>query len=132
MNKTRNTIQRTLVLKAVQNMHNHPTAEEIYAHVARRHPSVSRGTVYRNLNVLAQQGQIRRVSHLNAADRFDFQLEPHHHFRCRACGGVFDVQLPGDGELLANASADGNFLFEGFDLVFNGLCPHCQQNRGAS
>ena len=59
--QTRNTIQRQIVLQAVNQMHNHPTADAIYAVIAAQHPTISKATVYRNLNQLAAQGEILRV-----------------------------------------------------------------------
>ena len=59
--QTRNTIQRQIVLQAVNQMHNHPTADAIYAVIAAQHPTISKATVYRNLNQLASQGEILRV-----------------------------------------------------------------------
>ena len=56
--QTRNTIQRQIVLQAVNQMHNHPTADAIYAVIAAQHPTISKATVYRNLNQLAAQGEI--------------------------------------------------------------------------
>lgn len=128
MSSSRNTLQRDLVLAAVQQLRTHPTAEEIYRHVAAGHPSISRGTVYRNLNLLADRGDIRRVSHLNAADRFDFDLHPHYHFRCKQCDGVHDVELPQQHDLLAQVRNEAGFQFDGYEIVFSGLCPKCAKN----
>lgn len=129
MAAVRNTIQRRLVLQAVTELQTHPTAEDIYAHVAKDHPSISRATVYRNLSLLAEQGQVRRVSHLNAADRFDFELTPHYHFRCSRCGSVYDVALPYQADLLADVPNPDGFLFAGHEITFTGLCPHCQKSE---
>ncbi len=76
--QTRNTVQRQIVLQAVLRMHDHPTADTVYAAVAADHPSISKATVYRNLNQLASQGEIRRVAVPNGADRYDFNLEEHY------------------------------------------------------
>ncbi|MGD9560571.1 MAG: Fur family transcriptional regulator [Oscillospiraceae bacterium] len=125
MATTRNTVQRDLVLQAVRAMHDHPTAEQVYTRIAQQHPSISRATVYRNLSLLAQRGDIRRVSHLNAADRFDFELRPHHHFRCTGCGRVFDAPLPYDDALLGQLQPAPGFVYEACTITFTGLCPHC-------
>jgi Fe2+ or Zn2+ uptake regulation protein len=119
----RNTVQRELVLEAVNQLRHHPTAEDIYRHIACTRPSVSRATVYRNLALLARQGAVRRVSHLNAADRFDFNLEPHYHFLCKTCGQVFDVALPYRPEL--SGEVGGGFVAEEHDITFAGVCPAC-------
>ena len=130
MANPRNTIQRSLVMQAVQSLHHHPTAEDVYRHVVQNHPSISRGTVYRNLNLLADQGEIRRVSHLhNAADRFDFNLEPHYHFQCSACGQVFDASIPYQHDLMDRVANPGEFEFQTHEITFTGLCPVCKQGN---
>lgn len=122
---TRNTLQRHMVLCAVQSLKNHPTADEIYAHVAKLHPTIGRSTVYRNLASLANAGQICRVTHLNAADRFDFKLSPHYHFYCKNCGKVFDAGMEYDKDLLARLSAQDGFCYQAYNITFTGLCKSC-------
>ena len=51
---TRQTVQRSLVLEAVRASNDHPTAIDVFETVRGKHPSISRATVYRNLNVLAE------------------------------------------------------------------------------
>ena len=130
MPQERNTLQRQLVFDAVQSMHHHPTAEDIYAHIAAQYANISRGTVYRNLALLVKRGDILRVSHLNTADRFDYEIKPHYHFHCHGCDRVFDAPLPYDAELLSKAaSLNDFFLYEECDVVFSGLCPNCVKNH---
>ena len=130
MSSSRNTMQRQLVLNAVHTLRHHPTADDIYRHVAAQHPAISKGTVYRNLGQLAQDGAIQRVTHLNAADRFDFELVPHYHFRCTVCDGVFDVALPYNDALLREVPNPDGFEFTGCEVVFTGRCPGCKQSHG--
>lgn len=127
----RNTIQKQLVLDKVRATKTHPTAEEIYHLLEADHPTISRATVYRNLGQLAENGEIQRVSHLNAADRFDFNTTPHYHFRCLTCDRVHDVDLAYDSGLLAELPTGTGFFYTGYELVFTGLCPECSQQRAA-
>ena len=80
--------QRELVLHQVKSLCTHPTAEEVYEQAVKECPSLSLGTVYRNLNSLVEAGLVRRVSIPGQADRFDHTLRWHGHFYCTACGGV--------------------------------------------
>ena len=95
MKQQRNTRQRQLVLDAVRSRQDHPTAEQIYQSVRERDAHVSRGTVYRNLNLLCEKQDIYRVV-MADCDRFDLRADPHHHMRCVLCGSVVDVDLPYD------------------------------------
>ena len=121
----RNTIQRTLVLDAVRALHTHPTAEEIYGEVRSRCPTVSRGTVYRNLSRLASDGEILRVAVANAPDRFDFTARPHCHACCLSCGSVYDYGVP--GEIGIDLITDSEFEVTGYELIVKGYCKKCKQ-----
>ena len=124
----RNTVQRKLVLEAVQQLF-HPTADEIYGVVARTHPNVSKATVYRNLNLLADKGQIRRVQLLDSAIRFDGSLSCHFHAQCRVCGQVLDVEANQNIQDLSGILADQGFWVEGQEVLLHGLCASCLRKQ---
>lgn len=123
---SRNTIQRQLVLDAVRSMTNHPTVDEIYARITQTHPSISKGTVYRNLNLLAEQGEILRIQIPNAADRYDFRIQRHYHLRCQRCGHIFDVTMAYQEHLEEKIENPGGFTILSHDIIFSGICPDCQ------
>ena len=89
----RNTIQKKLILDSVENLKNHPTADEIYEDIANTHPTISKGTVYRNLNTMCDENAVFRVKVHNGSDRFDFNIKPHYHFECQECKKVFDIDF---------------------------------------
>lgn len=128
----RNTIQRKLVSDAVHELQNHPTAEEIYQRVIESHPNVSRGTVYRNLNYLVEDGFIQRVSVFDGADRFDHTLKDHRHMKCTFCERVFDI-MPQDVAVVEQIVAlekalaqSSSFEISGYEILFTGICHACQ------
>lgn len=123
---TRNTVQRALVLDAVRKLHHHPTSADIYDAVRVEHPSISRATVYRNLNVLAELGELRRVEVPNGADRFDFKISPHYHVRCSACGRVWDAELPYFEDLADQLVETHGFEVQSHDIMFTGICSECR------
>ena len=125
--KTRNTIQRILVLEAVNRLRCHATADEIYAEIAKEHPHISRATVYRNLNLLAELGEIRKLEIPGAADRFDHRCHDHCHVRCETCGRVFDVDMEYVAGLEQNIRDAHGFAFSGYDILFRGICPECRK-----
>ena len=126
---TRNTIQRALVLEAVQSLHDHPTSADVYEVVRERHPNISRATVYRNLGVLASRGEVLRVEVPNGADRYDFRSKPHYHAKCRVCGGVFDIEMPQLDNLVAQVQDAHGFTIEGHEIIFDGVCAACRDAR---
>ncbi|MDY3015227.1 MAG: transcriptional repressor [Evtepia sp.] len=120
----RNTIQRSLTLKAVQTLRCHPTAEQVYNAIKETCPSISKGTVYRNLNQLAESGHIQKIELTDGAAHFDHRCHKHYHVTCLACGRVFDadVALPDLERFIQNSHG---FQFLGYDLMFKGICPAC-------
>ena len=88
-----------MVLDAVNEMHRHVTADQIYTFVKEKYPSIRRGTVYRNLGILVEEGKVRKVEVPDGSDRFDFTLENHYHVECVKCGEIFDVDMDVISEL---------------------------------
>ena len=123
---TRNTIQRALVLGAVQSLHNHPPSADVYEVVRARHPNISRATGSRTLGVLANRGEVLRVEVPNGADRYDFLNKPHYHAKCRICGGVFDIDMPYQDDIVSQVSDAHGFTIEHHEIIFDGVCAHCK------
>lgn len=124
MNK-RNTVQRALVLEAVNELQCHATADEVYHAVAEKHPDMSKGTVYRNLNLLSDIGKIRKREMPGSPDRYDHLCHDHYHARCIKCNRVFDVELEFMAGLENRIQDTRGFQFTGHDIVFKGICPAC-------
>ncbi|NLT58868.1 MAG: transcriptional repressor [Clostridiales bacterium] len=123
----RNTHQRNSVLEAAKGL-NHPTAREIYLHIAKASP-ISLGTVYRNLQVLIEEGALAPVIGDPSALRYDHRTLPHHHLYCRGCAQVYDLPLPYDARLNEAAAAQSGLQIESHAITFQGLCPACGQPR---
>ena len=117
----RNTIQRSLVFEAVNKLQCHATADEIYETIAKEHPNISRATVYRNLNLLSETGEIRKMEIPGGADRFDHQCHDHCHVKCEKCGRVFDVDMEYVTGLEKNINNNHGFMFTGYDILFVSL-----------
>lgn len=126
----RNTIQRSLVLEAVNKLRCHATADEIYNEIAGEHPNVSRATVYRNLKLLAEMGEIRRLEIPGSADRFDHIKSNHCHVKCEVCERVFDVDMDFVSGLESGIRDAHGFDFSGYDIIFHGVCPECKGKKG--
>lgn len=125
----RNTKQRDEVLRIVLASCDHPTAESVYLRVKECMPSVSLGTVYRNLCLLAGHDLIRQIHVADAADRYDKTLSDHSHFRCGVCGTVFDLDCPADLPPTAHSAADAlGHKIEKTEIVFYGVCKNCRNN----
>lgn len=123
----RNTIQRALVLETVNKLQNHATADEIYDAIISEHPNIGRATVYRNLNLLAEIGEIRKLEISGGPDRFDHLVHHHCHVKCEKCGRLFDVDMDYISGLESNIRDTRGFDFTGYDIIFRGVCPECKK-----
>lgn len=121
--------QRELTLNTVINNRIHPTAEEIYLILKNEQPNISLGTVYRNLNILAETGLIRKINIPNAKDRFDATLSEHYHVICEKCSKVFDVDMPLKEEVRTEVLKQTGVNVTKHELVINGICKNCNKNR---
>lgn len=118
------TRQRQLIYDIVAEKPIHMTAEEIYQKAKEKMPSLARGTVYRNLGILAEEGMIRKLEMPDAPARYDRQHLPHPHLVCESCGRVEDLMMPKD--LLAPLVDSLNETVTGFDLKLFHTCPDCR------
>ena len=127
--KHRNTSQRRVVLEELQKVTSHPTAVEVYEMVRGRMPKISLGTIYRNLELLAETGLIQKVDLVSSGARFDGNPKPHHHVRCERCGRVDDLhELPLD-ILREVPNKAGGYLIIGHRLEFVGICEDCNDGE---
>ena len=119
--------QRELILEQLRSTTEHPTAEMLYQWLKPENPALSLGTVYRNLNLLADEGVIIRMAF--PVERYDATTEPHSHFVCRECGSVYDLDVPYDGDLDQRAAADSGHRVAGHELFFAGVCARCIKQK---
>lgn len=119
------TNQRKMILKQLQSVTSHPTADEVYDMVREHMPRISLGTVYRNLEVLSSLGLVRKLENAAGQKRFDGDMSHHHHIRCEQCGKVGDIfNAPDITGIEHGLTTD--FMVTGHSLEFSGLCPQCQ------
>ena len=122
----RQTIQRQIIEDELCALANHPTADEVYASVHEKHPTISKATVYRTLGKLADEGEVLRVKINNGADHFDHQTFAHYHVHCLRCGKVDDVMVSQLSGIEQSAAAVSDYVICGCTLQFDGICPACQ------
>lgn len=119
--------QRDAIITFLKSRTDHPTADTVYQEIRNVIPNISLGTVYRNLSLLSERGEILRLTCNGKTDRFDADTQPHYHFICKTCGCVQDANLPYYEQLdgLADAAFDG--LITHHTLLFEGYCKNCAQ-----
>ena len=121
----RMTRQRKVILEELCKVDTHPSADEVYAMVRKRLPRISLGTVYRNLEILAESGDIQKLEPGCALKRFDGNTENHYHLRCMRCDRVVDAPADFDVTIKYDLKSDSDFKIIGHKLEFVGICPEC-------
>jgi Fe2+ or Zn2+ uptake regulation protein len=118
--------QRERILQLLRETNSHPTADWIYSTLKKEIPNLSLGTVYRNLNILADQGHIQKLPFGSAFDRFEAKIAPHYHLVCEKCGLVEDFKMPQYSDINQKAEKMSSFRISRHRIDFFGLCEKCQ------
>jgi len=123
------TKQRQVILEELRKLTSHPTAAELYEIVREQLPTISLGTVYRNLELLSRNNIIQKLDIGGSEARFDGNPNRHHHVCCVYCGRVDDLHdLPTD--LVRNKlRGPSGWKIVDYRLVFIGLCPKCRETH---
>lgn len=124
---SRMTNQRLEIISYLQSTTEHPTAEKIYYEVRKKLPKLSLGTVYRNLEILAEKGIVVKLDLGEDRDRYDADTKLHHHFICRQCRRIIDIIMPDVEQLKDRIEGQLNVRVEKTQILFNGLCEYCQK-----
>lgn len=124
-NNMRLTSQRQVILEELRKVKSHPTANDIYDMVRKRLPRIGLGTVYRNLDLLAGYGIIKKLEVGGEQKRFDGDISQHYHIRCVNCGCVEDIAVERQADLDKNAAACCEYKVLDHHVQFNGICVKC-------
>ena len=118
--------QRDTVLKIVKAAHDHPTADIIYSRVRAELPKISLGTVYRNLAMFLEEGQIISVGTVDGQERYDARTDFHAHLVCRRCRCVTDIEPTDEVKTVCEALVRSSGCKpDGISLSYTGLCRNC-------
>ncbi|ACC98590.1 Ferric uptake regulator [Elusimicrobium minutum Pei191] len=122
--------QREIILNALKSNPIHPTADYVYNSLKKDNPSLSLGTVYRNLNLLSDIGVIRKIRGMGNSEHFDYNTHNHAHFICAKCSRIFDIDIDGNFYEILNLIAKKNGLdIEPGGLVLKGMCKNCKKDK---
>lgn len=124
----RMTRQRRVILEELRKVKTHPSADEVYEMVRKRLPRISLGTVYRNLEILSESGEIKKLEPGSSLKRFDGNPSEHFHIRCIRCNRIADMPMASDFEIDLADMTPTEYEILGHRLEFFGLCPHCSNH----
>ena len=121
--------QREAIKDFLMTRNDHPTADVVYSNVRTEFPNISLGTVYRNLTLLADLGEIARLRVGDGVDHFDADTSPHYHFVCSDCGSVIDLDMDSIDSINQTAARNFDGQIAGHITYFYGLCPPCKEKK---
>jgi Fur family peroxide stress response transcriptional regulator len=127
--------KRDAILAYLQSTDTHPSADMVFGELKPQIPGLSLGTVYRNLAIFREQGDVISVGTVNGSERFDGHTQPHIHFICDDCHQILDLhrlQLP--EQIYVDAQREYGCSVSGCQLTVNGLCQACilKKKKGES
>lgn len=120
--------QRESIKHFLAGRKDHPTADIVYQNLRQIYPNISLGTVYRNLGLLSELGEINRIHTGDGAERFDYNTRPHNHFVCRCCHNVFDLEMENIDHIMETAQKNFCGQIEGYTATFVGVCENCREH----
>jgi Fur family ferric uptake transcriptional regulator len=128
----RMTRQRAVILEELRSAKIHPSADEVYERVRKHLPRISLGTVYRNLEILSEMGEIQKLELGGDIKRFDWNPKKHYHIRCMSCGRVDDAPIAPLQQVEDELYGATVFTIIGHRLEFEGLCPECSKQASST
>jgi len=121
----RQSVQREKILELLKNTRSHPTADWIYSRLKPETPSLSQGTVYRNLGILQKMGKVKKLHYGSTFDRYEINSGHHYHLICGKCDSITDIEIPACEDLLNRAADETDFKITGHEIEFHGICSSC-------
>lgn len=129
MTKLKYSRQRESIKEFLSGRFDHPTADTIYSELRDVYPNISLGTVYRNLSLLEELGEISKISTGDGPDRYDGNSETHYHFVCTECHRVEDLEMENIDFINDTAAKNFNGEIHGHITHFYGKCGNCTKKQ---
>ena len=121
--------KRDAILAKIRSTTTHPTAEWVYRELKEDHPDLSLGTVYRNIGLFKEEGEIISVGTVAGQERFDGNPLPHSHFVCESCRAVIDIGGPETHPAAEAVLERMGHKARRVDLTAYGTCNTCLETR---
>ena len=122
--------KRNAILAYLRQTKEHPSAEMVFTHLKQEYPDLSLGTVYRNLSMFKNKGEIMSVGTVNGVERFDGNTNPHVHFVCTGCDAISDLpQIAVPEALNQQVMQETGGMIDTCQLTFVGICQTCKEKK---
>lgn len=117
--------QRDMVLKYMKQVDGHVTAEQVFQDMNADGQHISLATVYRNLNILCEMHEIKKIVHPIDGYQYDKTCEPHYHLHCTKCNRVFDLKIPYQESINEEISKQTGLPIKTHSMIAEGICEDC-------
>jgi len=122
------TPQRLMIASAIENSHDHISAEEIYSQVVAKYPNVNISTIYRTMELLEQLGLVTETDLGGGRVRYHpADKGHHHHLICQECGAVIDLDEATLSPLRDALLRQYDFTADLRHLGIFGRCKKCRE-----
>lgn len=126
--KTRNSEKRDAILSILKHTTSHPTAEWVYEKLSAQYPDAGIATVYRNLKILLEHGDIIKIDVGDGIDHYDADISEHYHFLCRCCRRIYDIRTH-ELNFGTIPKKVNDLTIEDMSVVFTGICGECSEKN---
>ena len=126
-NVKRNTIQKKIVFDVLKKSKNHPTAHALYDIIRKKMPTISLGTIYRNLEILSEEKIVKKLRYADKEKRYEAIIKEHYHIKCEACGKIEDLTDHICQNMEEELKIQTEYQINGHTLLFYGICPDCKK-----
>lgn len=121
----RNTKQKDIIWSVIKDDKTHPTINEIVVKVKNIDKSIGIATIYRNINNLVLEGNLKKIELDNT--HYDSDISNHNHFVCSNCHRIIDIY--DDNYNLESLSNNYDFKIEKVNIIYEGLCKDCLNGK---
>lgn len=125
-NGVRPSMQRLKIYEYIHTNRIHPTVDMVYSKLSPDMPTLSKTTVYNTLKLFVDKGVARAINIEDTETRYDADLSHHGHFKCKGCGGLFDVVLTDESLPITNLKG---FKIEDIQVNLKGYCNVCSSTN---
>jgi len=123
-NGVKPSLQRLRIYEYIHTNRVHPTVDMIYTRLSPSMPTLSKTTVYNTLKLFVSKGVARAINIEDTETRYDADISHHGHFKCKNCGGLFDVMLNQD----LSINGLNGFRIDEYQINLKGYCNICKPN----
>lgn len=123
--ESRKTKQKSIIINNIINNKNHPTIKQLYLSIKEQYPSIGQATIYRTINNLYGNNQIKKIIDNDGIVHYDGDNSKHYHLKCRKCKKIVDIFDNIDDSFLKNIEENNSIKVENYNIIFEGLCKEC-------